>query len=145
MYPYPGHLDFFDLSINESTGTAAVRAEFPNPGRRLLPGQFVRARIEAGTQSHGMLIPQRPVTVTPQGANVMLVNAKNVVESRPVTVGALDGGSWVVQSGLAAGDRVIVDGLQKAQPGQPVKAVAATATPAASQTGPSQPAAAPQQ
>jgi membrane fusion protein, multidrug efflux system len=82
-------------------------------------------------QAHGLLIPQRAVTVTPQGATVMVVGAKDVVEVRPVKVGALQGGSWAIQSGLSAGERVIVDGLQKAAPGQPVKPVAARTAPAA--------------
>jgi membrane fusion protein, multidrug efflux system len=131
LYRLPGHLDFFDLSLDEATGTAALRAEFPNPQRALLPGQFVRARIEAGVEAHGLLIPQRAVTVTPLGATVMVVGAKDVVEVRPVKVGALQGGSWAIQSGLSAGERVIVDGLQKAAPGQPVKPVAARTAPAA--------------
>jgi len=127
-YPHEGHLDFFDLSIDQETGTAALRAQFPNPERSLLPGQFVRARIAAGTEPNGMLIPQRAVTVTPQGANVLVVGAKDIVESRPVKVGPLEGGSWVILSGLNAGERVIVDGLQKAQPGQPVRPVVAAAS-----------------
>jgi membrane fusion protein, multidrug efflux system len=132
-YPHQGHLDFFDLSIDEATGTAAMRAQFPNPERSLLPGQFVRARIAAGTEPNGLLIPQRAVTVTPQGANVLVVGAKDIVENRPVKVGPLEGGSWVILDGLKPGERVIVDGLQKAQPGQPVRPVAAAAnnTPAA--------------
>jgi membrane fusion protein (multidrug efflux system) len=130
-YRMPGTLDFVDLSIDEATGTAALRAEFPNPQRTLLPGQFVRVRVETGMQAAGVRVPQRAVTVTPQGANVLVVGAKDVVESRPVKVGALEGGTWIVQSGLQAGERVIVDGLQKAQPGQPVKPVLASMTPPA--------------
>ena len=128
-YKHPGHLDFLDLSIDEATGTAALRAEFPNPERSLLPGQFVRAQIEAGVQANGLLIPQRAVTITPQGATVLVVGAKDIVEARPVKVGALQGGSWAIQSGLTAGERIIVDGLQKAQPGQPVRVAAATPAP----------------
>jgi membrane fusion protein (multidrug efflux system) len=131
LYRLPGHLDFVDLSIDEATGTAALRAEFPNPARALLPGQFVRARVEAGVQANGLLIPQRAVTITPQGATVMVVGAKDLVESRPVKVGALLGGAWAIQSGLAAGERVIVDGLQKAAPGKAVKPVAASPAPPA--------------
>jgi membrane fusion protein (multidrug efflux system) len=127
----PGHLDFVDMSIDEATGTAALRAEFPNPARALLPGQFVRARVEAGVQPKGLLVPQRAVTISPQGATLLVVGAKDIVESRPVTVGALQGGSWVIQTGLAAGERVVVDGLQKAVPGKPVKPVAAKASPPA--------------
>jgi membrane fusion protein (multidrug efflux system) len=119
------------MSIDSSTGTAALRAQFPNPARTLLPGQFVRARVEAGMQANGLLIPQRAVTVSPQGATVLVVNAKDIVESRPVTVGALQGGSWVIQNGLTPGERVIVDGVQKAAPGKPVKPVKVSPTPPA--------------
>ena len=131
-YRLPGHLDFFDMSLDEATGTAALRAVFPNPQRSLLSGQFVRVRVEAGVQAAGLLIPQRAVTVTPQGATVMIVGAKEIVEKRPVKVGSLQGGSWVILSGLDPGERVIVDGLQKAAPGKTVKAVVASATPPAS-------------
>lgn len=124
VYSHTGHVDFLDLRIDEATGTAALRAEVPNPDRVLLPGQFVRARLEAGVQSHGLLIPQRAVTMTPDGASVMIVGEKNLAESRSVTVGALQGGSWQILEGLAAGERVIVDGLQKVQPGQPVQVAA---------------------
>ncbi|MEO8449357.1 MAG: efflux RND transporter periplasmic adaptor subunit [Gemmatimonadota bacterium] len=127
LYAAAGHLNFLDLSIDPATGTTALRAEFPNPARSLLPGQFVRVRIEAGVRSHGMLIPQRAVIVTPQGASVLVVDAKNVALSRPVTLGDLQGGSWVILSGVTAGDRVIVDGLQKAQAGQPVRVIADSA------------------
>lgn len=130
VYTRSGRLNFFDFRIGEATGTAALRAEFPNPDLILLPGQFVRARIEGGVRSEAVLIPQRAVTVTPQGANVMIVGANDVVESRAVTVGDLQGGSWVVLGGLATGDRVIVDGLQLAQPGKPVR-VAAPEAPSA--------------
>lgn len=131
VYGMTGHLDFVAMNIDESTGTAALRALIPNPQRTLLPGQFVRGRIEAGVQAKGLLIPQRAVTVTPQGATVMVVNAKDIVEVRPVKVGALEGDSWVIQSGLDPGERVIVDGLQKAAPGKPVKPVVASPTPPA--------------
>ena len=136
-YRMPGKLNFVDLSFDEATGTAALRAEFPNPQRTLVPGQFVRVRVQAGIQTKGLRVPQRAVTLTPTGATVMVVGAKDVVEARPVQVGALEGDSWVIQSGLAAGDRIVVDGLQKAIPGQPVKPVLASATP------PAAPAAAP--
>jgi membrane fusion protein (multidrug efflux system) len=129
LYRMPGHLDFVDMSIDEATGTAALRAEFPNPARTLLPGQFVRARVEAGIQPKGLQVPQRAVTISPQGATVLVVGAKDVVESRPVTVGALQGGAWVIQSGLTAGERIVVDGLQKAAPGKPVKPVVAKTSP----------------
>ena len=130
-YRMPGKLNFVDLSFDEATGTAALRAEFPNPQRTLVPGQFVRVRVQAGIQAKGLRIPQRAVTLTPTGANVMIVGAKDLVEARPVQVGSLEGDSWVIQSGLKPGERVIVDGLQKAIPGQPVKPVLASAAPPA--------------
>jgi membrane fusion protein (multidrug efflux system) len=119
-YGPPGRLNFLDLSIDEATGTTALRAEFPNPGRVLLPGQFVRVRIDAGVKLSGVRVPQRAVTVTPQGGTVMVVGAKDIAESRPVKVGNLQGDSWVILSGLNPGERVIVDGLQKVRPGSPV-------------------------
>ncbi|MEZ5473758.1 MAG: efflux RND transporter periplasmic adaptor subunit [Steroidobacteraceae bacterium] len=120
-YAHEGHLDFFDLSIDKDTGTAALRAEFPNPERALLPGQFVRARIQAGVRPDAVSIPQRAVTLTPQGASVMVVGKDDVATTRAIKVGALIAGMWEVQAGLKKGDRVIVDGLQKVQPGQSVR------------------------
>lgn len=121
VYPHSGHLNFADLRIDESTGTAAFRAEFPNPDRTLLPGQFVRVRIDAGLRAQGLLVPQRAVTVRPNGASVMVVGTDGLVEDRGVVLGPLRGDSWTVLSGLAPGDRVIVAGLQKVQPGSPVR------------------------
>jgi membrane fusion protein (multidrug efflux system) len=122
-YPLTGHLNFLDLSIDEATGTAAMRAEFPNPERALLPGQFVRARISAGVRPNGFLIPQRAVKLTPQGATVFVVDSNNVANSREIKLGALRQGSWLVADGLQTGDQVIVDGIQKVQTGSPVKIV----------------------
>ena len=120
-YPVAGHLDFLDLSIDEATGTAALRAEFPNPNSALLPGQFVRARIFAGNRSDGVLIPQRAVKLAADNASVMVLDAKNVATPRPVKLGTMVAGQWAVLDGLKPGDRVIIDGLQKVQPGQPVR------------------------
>jgi membrane fusion protein, multidrug efflux system len=122
-YPLTGHMNFLDLSIDENTGTAAMRAEFPNPEQTLLPGQFVRARIAAGVRQNGFVLPQRAVKLTPQGASVMVVDDNSIATARDVKVGALRAGSWFVAEGLRAGDRVIVDGIQKVQPGSPVKIV----------------------
>ena len=120
-YPVIGHLDFLDLSIDEATGTAALRAEFPNPNSALLPGQFVRARIFAGDRADGVLIPQRAVKLAADAASVMVLDAKNVATPRPVKLGAMVAGQWAILDGLKTGDRVIVDGLQKVQPGAPVR------------------------
>jgi membrane fusion protein (multidrug efflux system) len=117
VYPHKGHLDFLDLAIDEATGTAAIRAEAPNPDRVLLPGQFVRARIEVGVRPNTFLIPQRAVQLAANGASVFIVDEKDTVVVRPIKTGALQGGDWVVLEGLNPGDRVIVEGLQKIQPG----------------------------
>lgn len=129
-YTIPGHLDFLDMSVDESTGTISIRAEFPNPQRLLLPGQFVRARVEAGIDPSGILVPQRAVQITQQGAAVMVVGDKNIAVARPVKLGVMQGGSWVVTDGLKPGDKVIVNGLQKMQPGQPVTISKPAAKPA---------------
>lgn len=118
-YAPAGHLDFLDMAVDESTGTVSLRAEFPNPEQLLLPGQFVRARVE-GVASGGLLVPQRAVQITPKGATVMVVGADNVAVAKPVVIGDLQGGSWVVREGLKVGDRVIVNGLQKVRPGSRV-------------------------
>jgi membrane fusion protein (multidrug efflux system) len=120
-YGPPGHLDFLDMSVDQSTGTVSIRAEFPNPQRLLLPGQFVRARIEGGVTTQGLVVPQRAVQISPQGASVMIVGPNNVAAARPVRLGELQGGDWVIRSGLKPGDRVIVNGLQMVRPGAPVR------------------------
>jgi len=125
-YPHRGHLDFLDLSIDEATGTTAARAEVPNPQRALLPGQFVRARIESGVRPNTFLIPQRAVQMGPNGAGVLVVNANNEVVARSVRTGSLQGNAWVVLDGLNDGERVVVDGLQKIQPGMQVRIAANT-------------------
>lgn len=120
-YGHPGHLDFLDLSIDQATGTAAVRAEFENPERILLPGQFVRARIEVGIRPNSFLIPQRAVLITPVGASVLVVGEGDTVAARPIKLGLQQRDRWVVLEGLKNGDRIIVDGIQKAQPGARVR------------------------
>ncbi len=119
-YAHRGHLDFFNLSIDPATGTVAIRAEFPNPGNVLVPGQFVRAKLDAGVRPKALLIPQRAVQLSPQGASLMIVGAGDIVEARPVVLGDLSEDAWLVTEGLNGGERVIVDGLQKVRPGQQV-------------------------
>lgn len=120
-FAHPGHLDFLDLSIDQATGTAAVRAEFPNPERILLPGQFVRARIEAGVRPNTVLIPQRAVQLAPSGASVLVVGEDDTVAARPIKLGTQQRDQWIVLEGLNDGDRVIVEGIQKVQPGARVR------------------------
>ncbi|TVV74378.1 efflux RND transporter periplasmic adaptor subunit [Sphingomonas solaris] len=129
-YGPAGHLDFLDMSVDETTGTVSIRAEFPNPQSVLLPGQFVRARVEGGVLTRGLSVPQRAVQISPQGASVFVIGKNNIAAPRPVRLGELQGNEWVVREGLKAGDRVIVNGLQKVRPGAPVR-IAPPARPAA--------------
>jgi membrane fusion protein (multidrug efflux system) len=123
-YPHPGYVDFYAMSIDENTGTVAVRAEFPNPDRLLLPGQFVRARINAGTRPNGVLIPQRAVMVNDQAARVLLVSEDNKVAPQEIELGELQGSDWIIQDGLKAGDVVIVEGGGSVRSGATVRTIA---------------------
>ncbi len=120
-YEKEGHLNFLDMAVDSSTGSISVRAEFENPRRLLLPGQFVRARVEGSAIENGIVVPQRSVQVKPEGATVLVVGKGNVLESRPVKLGTLHGTLWAIQSGLKAGDRVVTDGVQHARVGAPVR------------------------
>lgn len=122
-YPIKGTLQFSDVTVDESTGSITLRAVFPNPDHLLLPGMFVRARIDEGMQPDAILIPQQGVTRTPRGeATVLIVNDKNQVESRAIVASQAIGDSWLVTEGLKNGERVIVSGLQKVRPGATVVA-----------------------
>lgn len=124
-YRHAGVLDFLDMSIDEATGTAALRAEVPNPDTVLLPGQFVRARVEIGVRPAALLIPQRAVQLSTEGAAVLVVADDGVVAARPIELAELASGYWRVTAGLQEGERVIVEGAQRVQPGQPVQVVEA--------------------
>lgn len=140
-FPHPGYINFYAMSIDETTGTVAVRAQFPNSDRLLLPGQFVRARVNAGTRPNGVLIPQRAVMVNDQGARVLLVGEEDKVGSREVELGDLQGSEWLIREGLKAGDVVIVEGGGSVRSGAEVRTIPyeAEAKPHASSTsGPSQ-------
>jgi membrane fusion protein (multidrug efflux system) len=142
-YPLPGTLKFSEVTVDQSTGSVTLRAVFPNPKQTLLPGMFVRAILEEGVDENAILIPQRGVTRNPKGdAVVMVVGAEEKVEPRPIKVVRTVGDSWLVSDGLKAGDRVILEGLQKARPGTQVKAVPFGSAPAAPPGGAPQPAAA---
>ena len=134
-YPLPGTLKFSEVTVDQSTGSVTLRAIFPNPKQALLPGMFVRAVLEEGINEKAILVSQRGVTRNPKGdAMVMVVGAEEKVEARPIKVVRTVGDSWLVSDGLKAGDRIILEGLQKARPGTPVKAVpfgSAPAVPAA--------------
>jgi len=126
-----GHIDFADQSVNPSTGSQTLRATFANPRRALLPGQFVRGRVTAGTVGNGIAVPQRAVQINNEEARVAVVGADGIVQFRAVTLGGQTGGRWVIRTGLKAGERVIIDGWQKVQAGQKVQARTAPAAPAA--------------
>jgi membrane fusion protein (multidrug efflux system) len=123
-YPLPGTLKFSEVTVDQSTGSITLRAIFPNPRHTLLPGMFVRAILEEGVNEHAILVPQRGVTRNPAGnAMVMVVGSEEKVEPRVIKVLRTVGENWLVSEGLKSGDRVILEGLQKARPGTPVKAV----------------------
>jgi membrane fusion protein (multidrug efflux system) len=131
-YPLPGTLKFSEVTVDQSTGSITLRAVFPNPKQTLLPGMFVRAIVEEGVSDQAMLVPQRGVTRNPQGeAMVLVVGAEEKVEPRIIKVVRTVGENWLVSDGLKAGDRVILEGIQKARPGTQVKAVPFAAKPEA--------------
>jgi membrane fusion protein (multidrug efflux system) len=139
-YPVSGTLQFSDISVNQGTGSVTVRAIFPNPNFILLPGMFVRAQIEEGTADDAMLVPQVAVTHDPQGAaTTLVVGTDNKVAVRKLQLKGTRGDQWIVAGGLADGERVVVAGVQRAQPGALVHAVeaptatAATAAPVVAQ------------
>ncbi len=128
-YEHPGTLQFADVSVDPTTGSISLRALVPNPKGQLLPGMFVRARIEEGSDPNGLLVPQRAVTRDQGGRPVaMVVGKDSKIERRALTTERAVGESWLVTAGLAAGDRVVVEGLQKIRPGAVVTAVPAGAT-----------------
>ena len=123
-YPTAGKLLFSDITVDLTTGMTTMRAEFPNPDDLLLPGMFARARLEQGMDSQAITVPQRGVAYGADGnPTVMVVTPDNKVEVRPVTVGSAEGDKWIVTSGLKSGERVILEGLQKVQPGMTVQPV----------------------
>ncbi|ACK53278.1 efflux RND transporter periplasmic adaptor subunit [Thauera aminoaromatica] len=131
-YAVEGRLALSEVTVDEGTGSVTLRAKFSNADGVLLPGMYVRARLPQGTRSDAILVPHKALSRDPLGnALVMVVNAESKVEARPVKVAQSLGSDWVVTGGLAAGERIIVEGLQKARPGAPVQAQEAGAQPAA--------------
>lgn len=124
VYPHPGKLLFSDVTVDPTTGMVTLRAEFPNPDDVLLPGMFARARLEQAMDNNAITVPQRGVTYGPDGKpSVLVVTPDDKVEARSITVSSAMDNSWIATSGLKAGDRVIVSGLQKVRPGITVKPV----------------------
>jgi len=122
-YGLPGKLLFSDLTVDPATSQITLRAEVPNPDGALLPGLYVRVRLEQATARDAITLPQQAVTRSAQGDTVMVVDSEGKVAPRPVKVGGQQNGQWVVLDGLKAGEQVMVDGFQKLRGGAPVKPV----------------------
>ena len=126
VYEQPGRLLFSDLTVDSATGQVTLRAEVPNAKGTLLPGLYVRVRLEQAKAGNAITLPQQSVTRTAQGDTVSVVGADGKIESRKVKVGGQQNGQWVILDGVKAGEQIMVDGFQKLQmmpPGTPVKAV----------------------
>ncbi len=132
-YGSEGTLQFADVTVDPGTGSVALRALFPNPKGELLPGMFVRARLAEGVNPQALLVPQVAVTRDQKGLpTALVVNAKHEVERRQLVTDRVVGDAWLVTGGVAAGDQVIVEGLQKVRPGAVVNPVPAASTKQAS-------------
>lgn len=123
-YSQPGKLLFSDITVDPTSGMVTLRAEFPNPDHLLLPEMFARGVLEQAVDDQAITVLQRGVSVGPNGvASVMVVGADGKVEARVIKLGQAIGNKWIVTDGLKAGEQVVVEGLQKVQPGMPVKPV----------------------
>jgi membrane fusion protein (multidrug efflux system) len=130
-YAQPGVLQFSEVTVDPGTGSVLLRAVFPNPERTLLPGMFVRATLGVGSSQQALLVPQAGVSRNARGeATVFVVDAENKVGERVIAVDRAVGNNWLVSSGLAAGERVVIEGLQKVRPG-----ITVTAQPIGGATG----------
>ncbi len=122
-YTEKGSLIFSDITVDPSSGEVSVRALFPNPKGLLLPGMFVRAKLEQAVKENAITVPQQAVLHTNEGDSVMVLNSDDMVEMRKIVTGGIQGTRFIVTEGLEPGDKVVVEGLQKAKPGVKVKAV----------------------
>ncbi|WP_114945578.1 efflux RND transporter periplasmic adaptor subunit [Microvirga calopogonii] len=122
-YPQTGKIDTAAQRVDLQTGTIQARAVFPNPDGLLLPGQFVRIRLIGITLPDAIVVPQQAVSQGPQGPTVYVVGENNIAQARPIRLGPEVATGWVVQNGLNGGERVIVDGVIRVKPGQPVQPV----------------------
>ena len=122
LYPLPGKLLFTDVTVDPSTGQIILRSEFPNPDYDLLPGSFVRVRLEQAVNKEGISVPQRAILRDSAGiAQVLLLDAENRVQLQPVQLGSAHNDRWTVNAGLKAGDRIVIEGVQHARPGEQVQ------------------------
>ncbi|GFM79901.1 secretion protein HlyD [Pseudomonas cichorii] len=127
VYPVEGKLEFSEVSVDQGTGSVTLRAVFPNPDHRLLPGMFVHAQLQAGVSAQAILAPQQGVTRDQKGTpTALIVNKDNKVELRTLVAKRTVGSEWLIEEGLNAGDRVITEGLQYVRPGAEVKVAEAT-------------------
>ncbi len=139
-YPLEGKLQFSELSVDTGSGSVTLRAVFPNPQRQLLPGMYVRAIVEKGVSEQAILVPQAAVSRDAKGnATALVLGPDGKVQARTLQTAQSVGDQWLVSSGLKAGDKLIVDGLHKVQPGAPAQGVeasasSATAAPASAST-----------
>lgn len=131
QHPYPGALRALDRTVDPQTGTMKVEASFPNPRSYLRPGQFARVRVEVSEQENAVLVPQRAIQELQGAKTVMVVDAQNKVSLRTITVGGSSDNDSIVIDGLEAGERVIVEGMQKVRPGSEVQPTTPTASEAA--------------
>ena len=132
-YALEGKLQFSDITVDQTTSSVTLRAVFPNPKHELLPGMYVKAQLQEGTNNEAILVPQGAVTRDTTGAaTVTLLNAQGKLEPRRIDAQKVIGSNWLVGSGLQKGDRVVVEGLTKLRPGMPFKAVEITTKPASS-------------
>ncbi len=122
-YPEAGRLQFSEVIVDQGTGSVTLRAVFPNADGTLMPGMFVRARLEEGVAADAILVPQQAVSRNPKGeATALVLGPDNKVQSRVIRADRAIGNRWLVTDGLAAGDRVVVEGMQRIRPGAPVQA-----------------------
>jgi len=120
VYDQEGTITFTDATIDQQTGTIRARAVVPNPGLKLLPGQFVRVVVKGVTLKEALVVPQAAVMQGPQGPYVYAVDAESKAALKPIELGREVEGGWIVESGLASGDRIITEGVIKVRPGAPV-------------------------
>jgi membrane fusion protein (multidrug efflux system) len=141
QYNHEGKLQFSEVTVDQSTGSVTLRAVFPNPEHRLLPGMFVRAKLVDGVASEGLLVPQRGVVRNQRGTpTAYVVNAEGKIEVRDLTTDRAIGSNWLVTSGLKPGDKVVIEGLQSIRPGMDVTVADANAKPAPAAAGAATPA-----
>lgn len=141
-YEHAGKVKFSDVTVDPATGSYLLRVVVPNPGNVLLPGMFVRAELGNAVREKAILVPQPAVMRDAKGeTSVMILGADGIVQPRPIKVSRTQGDAWLVEEGLAPGDRVIVEGLQKIKPGAPARASAGAPTQAAPAPGSAVPAA----